>query len=52
MTTDEELTEEMSMIKDEAPSETINVDSEKAEPSKPSWFAHQVMKYLLPALKE
>jgi hypothetical protein len=52
MTTDEEMMEETSMIKDEEPMETINVDSEKTEPTNPSWFAHQVIKYLLPALKE
>ncbi len=52
MTTDQEIMEEASIIKYEAPSETINVESEKTEPSKPSWFAHQVMRYLLPSIKD
>jgi hypothetical protein len=52
MTTDQEIMEEASMIKDEEPMETMNDDSVKTEHPKPSWFAHQVIKYLLPALKD
>jgi hypothetical protein len=52
MATNQEIMEEVSIINDEEPMETINVDSEKGEQPKPSWFAHQVMRYLLPSIKD
>jgi hypothetical protein len=52
MTTHQEILEEALMIEGDEPIETINVELEKTETPKPPWFVHQVMKYLLPALKD
>jgi hypothetical protein len=52
MTTDQKIIEEASIVNDEEPMETIHVDSEKGEQPRPSWFVHQLMKYLLPSIKD
>ena len=49
MKTDQAIMEESVLIKGEESVETVDIGLEKP---KPSWIIHQVMKYLLPALKD
>jgi hypothetical protein len=52
MKTDQAIMEESVLIKGEESIETVDIGLEKPNPPKPSWVVHQVMKYLLPALKD
>lgn len=52
MIKDQSIQEDVSLIKDDNQEETIDVDLEKSEQAKPSWFVHQIMKYFLPGLKD
>ncbi len=52
MKTDQAIMEELVLIKGEESVETVNIGLEKPNPPTPSWVVHQVMKYLLPALKD
>jgi hypothetical protein len=46
------LLEEASVEKDEKSTPIIEIEAETTEPPKPIWLVHQVMRYLLPTLKE
>jgi hypothetical protein len=50
MTTTQQVTDE-ALLKLEAPSNAIKVESEKNIHSAPSWFSNQLIKYLLPLVK-
>ncbi|MFM7430039.1 MAG: hypothetical protein ACKO1F_09085 [Flammeovirgaceae bacterium] len=52
MKTDQAIMEESVLIKGAESVETVDIGLEKPNPPTSSWVVHQVMKYLLPALKD